>query len=145
MQDQSYEIFKKITEYMQSYSLNKIIQRNFAKSIGRLALANPQRISGDLDKFGQQFCKILINTSNDEHKKQAFQGFFKLILLNPSGIVNNMHFFLQCFMNYHDAEPELKKQFVEIVLEYQKIYTPEEWELYLTSNYFTPGFRNHIK
>ena len=66
-------------------------------------------------------------------------------MANPQGIVENIAYFIDCFVNYENPPQDLQKMFVNLIIEYKKSVSVEGWHALITDNtYFANGFPNKL-
>jgi len=55
---------------------------------------------------------------------------------NPSGVLKNMSYVVDAFMNYSNPPENLKALFKSLLNEFQRSLSPEEWQFFLNNSGF---------
>lgn len=139
----------KVLNYHESRVLSNL-QENIAITIGRVALACPEKVAPYLEQLGKQWLHHLGRIREDKQKVKSWEGLLALVEKNPQGILN--HFPILCdsiarWQQPYCAPPsnEMKQHLKQLLHAYKANLGPK-WQVvfgqcsgtlreYLTDNY----------
>ncbi|KAL8426036.1 hypothetical protein Efla_001954 [Eimeria flavescens] len=100
---------------LQRPEMHRALLQNVCITIGRLALACPNRLSPMLPEFLPRWCCVMRMARSDEDKASAFQGICGLIEANPAAASEALPDFLISLLAFERPPPQLEQQFARTV------------------------------
>ncbi|KAH6575788.1 hypothetical protein BASA50_000731 [Batrachochytrium salamandrivorans] len=94
------------------------LKENSAITIGRLSIANSAIIAPLLGRFAHEWCETLGRIRDNLEKESAFQGFCRLIVANPNGLVPHLVHFCDAVVQWSRISPDLNETFRHVLTMY---------------------------
>ena len=94
------ELYRRLTSVVLSADVPTSVHENAAVALGRLGMAAPQRLAPNLKEFAEAFLDALEGVDWTEEKDSAFEGFAKVVALNPQAMESCLPKYFEAIARY---------------------------------------------
>ncbi|KAI1861220.1 hypothetical protein JX265_008565 [Neoarthrinium moseri] len=98
------ELFKHFVSIMSDPNVPRSVGENAAIALGRLGTGNAGLIAPHIDKFAEEFLKLMDEVDPSDEKATAFRGFTAIVEQNPMAMESSLLHYFTAIARYRDLK-----------------------------------------